>query len=162
MLSAASRRAASPCPSRAFLTERYRELAYVEVLTGDTECFLRGEPGLGGQGPGYATSEPVQDDQSAGESIALEAGHARRAELGDRDDDEVKLGGTVAGELGEARCRAVGDDDIQVMVGVPGDHALLGLGALEDKADHGGVGGCEGNECVIAERLTSGHCLISG
>jgi hypothetical protein len=43
------------------------------------------------------------------------------------------------------------------VVGVLGDHAVVGSGTLEDEADDGWIGDGEFDERVVGERLLSSH-----
>ncbi|MFF7162423.1 hypothetical protein ACFZBP_13850 [Streptomyces sp. NPDC008086] len=63
----------------------------------------------------------------------------------------------MAGEAAQVRRRAVREDDVQIVVGVLGGHAVMGPRALEDEADDGGVGRGEGDERVVGEGLRCGH-----
>ncbi|GAA4084422.1 hypothetical protein GCM10022233_78020 [Streptomyces shaanxiensis] len=63
----------------------------------------------------------------------------------------------MTGEATKIRRRAVREDDVQVVVGVLGGHAVVGTRALEDEADDGGVGRGELDERVVGEGLLRGH-----
>ncbi|CAM5710122.1 hypothetical protein SALBM311S_10046 [Streptomyces alboniger] len=97
------------------------------------EGFVGVEPCLARQDAGDASVEPVEHDSGAGEGVPLEAPGA--AELVEGENDEVEFRGAVPREPGEGRRRAIGENDVQVVVGVLGGHALVGPGTLEDKAE---------------------------
>ncbi|GAA3560756.1 hypothetical protein GCM10022295_48720 [Streptomyces osmaniensis] len=129
----------------------------VEPGAGVPERLLGAQSGLVGEDPGDASVEPVEHDLGSGEGVAFEAGHPRRTERGEGDDDEIEFRGAVAREPGEIGRRVFGEDHVQVVVGVPGDHAFVGSGAFEDEADDGRISGGELDKRVVGEWL-SGHC----
>ncbi|GAA3896129.1 hypothetical protein GCM10022207_75490 [Streptomyces lannensis] len=107
----------------------------VEPVARDLERLVGTETCLVGQDPGDASVEPVEHYLGTGESVAFKTRHPGCAELGERDDDEVEFGGPVSREPGEIGPRVVGEDHVQVVVGVRGHHAVVGSGTFEDKAD---------------------------
>ncbi|CAM5452373.1 hypothetical protein SGLAM104S_10617 [Streptomyces glaucescens] len=63
----------------------------------------------------------------------------------------------MAREPGEIGRGVIGEDHVQIVVGVLGGHAVVGSGTLEDEADDGRVRGGEFDECVVGEWLLSSH-----
>jgi hypothetical protein len=63
----------------------------------------------------------------------------------------------VAREPGEIGAAVVGDDHVQVVVGVRSHHAVVGLRPFEDEADHGWFSGSEFDKGVVGEGLLSSH-----
>jgi hypothetical protein len=68
----------------------------------------------------------------------------------------------VAGEPRELRGCPVSENDIQIVVGVFADHALVGVRSLEDEAEDIRIGGGELDERNVGQGLLSSHGVISG
>ncbi|GAA2565498.1 hypothetical protein GCM10010398_63380 [Streptomyces fimbriatus] len=60
-------------------------------------------------------------------------------------------------EPGETGRGVIGEDHVQIVVGVLGAHAVVGSGTFEDEADDGWINGGEFDERVIGEGLLSSH-----
>src|SRR5690606_38503139 len=122
-----------------------------------TERLVGIKPGPVGKDAGDASVEPVEHHPSTGEGIAFPIGHAGSAALAQSDDHEVEPRTAATRELGQTGPGSVGDDHVQVVIGVRGGHAVMGVGALEDESDDGRVGDGEFDERVIGEWLLSSH-----
>jgi hypothetical protein len=138
MLSAASRQAARARPSRWFLDGAVEGVGVgVEPFAGVPERLIGIQPGPVGKDAGDASVEPVEHDPGTGEGIAFPTGHPGPAELGESDDNEVEPSAAVPREPGQVGTGVIGNDHVQVVVGVRGDHAVVGLRTFEDEADDG-------------------------
>ncbi|MEY9996353.1 hypothetical protein ABIE67_008385 [Streptomyces sp. V4I8] len=129
----------------------------VEPSVGSPERLVDAEPRLGGEDLRDPPVQPVEQDPRPGEGVTLGSRHSGRPELGERDDHQIKPGRTEGGEATQVCRRAVREDDVQIVVGVLGGHAVMGPRALEDQADDGGVGRRERDERVIGEGLLRCH-----
>ncbi len=85
--------------------------------------------------PGDLPVAAVDQHPGAGDGVPLPVGGP--AELFEGGDDQVEPRGAVAVERGELARRVVGEDDVEVVVGVTGGHAVVGPRALEDEPDDG-------------------------
>ncbi|KOG18002.1 hypothetical protein ADK36_23585 [Streptomyces viridochromogenes] len=129
----------------------------VEPSADRPERLVGAEPRLGGEDLRDPPVQPVEHDPRPGQGVTLVPRHSGGPELGERDDHQIQPGRAVAGEATEVRRRAVREDDVQIVVGVLGGHAVVGPRALEDEADDGGVGSGECDERVVGGGLLRGH-----